>query len=137
MTHTASSPARTPPCIWSKGSWFGPLFGCTVWLVALASATSPHDVPASLGVLFAYFMANVLGWLLWSRRSSLRAATALQIQLGVTLVLAIAALLVVDLRVTLVQLDMGFSTPMAFCTLLIYPLLMFVFWRRNRVGPAG
>jgi len=92
---------------------------------------------ACLCVLCAYLVANAFGLLLWSRRSSLRAATALQIQLGITFVLALAALLVVDLRVSLAQLDIALSRPIAYGTLMTYPGLMFFFWMRNRVAPTN
>ena len=132
-----SSPGARPgtsPYIWTRGTWFGPLVGCTLWMLLTSLATFRLDGPAALTVLAAYLVANALGIQLWSRRKTLRAVVALQVQLGVTCALALIALIVVDQRVGLAHLDGGLGEGMVFAALGVYPILMFMFWMRGRAA---
>jgi hypothetical protein len=134
VTHADSPTTRTQPYTWSPGTWFGPLFGCTVWMVALSMMTFRLDATAGTVVLVAYLVANALGIVLWSRRATLRPQVAFQIQLGVTFVLALFSVAVVDYHVDLASLEGGFSTWQIYATLIVYPMLMFMFWRRDRAA---
>ncbi len=123
---------------WKADSWFGPLFGCTLWILILSVQVWGRDALAGAGVLLAFVLANTLGLMLWTKREGLRAHAALQWQLGVTGLLALAALLLVDQRVELDQpngvLGTFASGTLMYLALLVYPLLMLVFWIRERAA---
>ena len=119
---------------WSKGAWFGPLLGCTLWMLLLGGMAWRVDAVSGMTAVGAWALANGLGLWLWSRRAELRAPTALQLMLGVTGALALGTLFVLDGRVDLASLEgelaTGLGSRQLYGALLVYPILMFVFWKR-------
>lgn len=119
---------------WSAGTWFGSLFGCTLWMLMLAGVVYEREPASSLVPLATYLAATGLGCLLWSRQDSLRTHTALQAQLAITGLLALLVLVFVDRRFDLATLDGAWGSRQAYAALLIFPLLMVMFWRRERAA---
>ena len=124
--------AGRPSYIWSRGAWFGPVVGCTLWMLPLAVVVAVLDGVAAGVVATAYVLANLLGFALWRRRDRMEPTPALLVMLGVTGLLALGALLFVDARIDLSQLGEDASRHKVYGALIMYPVLMFVFWFRDR-----
>jgi hypothetical protein len=119
---------------WNAGAWFGSLFGCTLWMLLLAGLAFERDPASALVPSIAFALAAGLGGFLWSRRATLRAHTALQVQLAVTGLLALAAIASVDRQLDLATLEGAWGGRQAYAALLVYPVLMVAFWMRERAA---
>lgn len=92
------------------------------------------DAVTGAVALAAYTAANALGFWLWSRRARLDATRALLVQLGVTFALALATIVTLDVRLDVTTLDPDLAPARLYGALLLYPVLMAVFWSRDRAA---
>lgn len=77
---------------WNTGGWFGAQLGSTLWLLAAAPMLFPTHVQAGLVALLCFLVPNLLGFLLYLRRSRLAPYPALQ---GLILLTGLASILFV------------------------------------------
>ncbi len=134
---TRELPRRAAPLAWNAGAWFGSLTGCTLWMAVLASLALGRDPRAALVPAGAFAISFACGVLLWSRRRTLGAHAALQVQLLVTGLLAVAAIASVDRQLGVETLEGGWGSRQAYGALLMYPILMVVFWGRERAARSA
>ena|SRR5688572_27892961 len=76
---------------WNAGSWFGPQLGGTAWLFISAIILAPLAPLSSLVLAGCGLFANLVGLVLWSRRSRLDPYRALQILVGAIVLAGLAA----------------------------------------------
>lgn len=139
-THGTPGARRGPGRFqWDAGGWFGAQFGSTFWLL-MSGAVLLREAPTAGAVaLAAFLVANVTGWLLWSRRDRMLPYPAIQWLLAVMGVTATAFVVYVNMAGVVHALDdrlgMG-SWGFPFVPLLFVGLMV-LFHVLERRGPAG
>ncbi len=123
-----ASPTTAEPFRWNAAGWFGGQLGASLWILLLGFLLCLQGVAVGFAVLLCGLAANVTGLLLWRSRARLDAYTGLQILLGVTGLLALAAFLLVD-RLGPSPLE---AAPL--WSLLFYPALMAVCFLQQRLA---
>ncbi len=92
---TSDSRNDRPPA-WNAGGWFGAQLGGTLWLAISAAVLAPRSA-AVAGEVFAFFLAaNLVGIVLWRRRSRMSIFPAMQILLAAIWSCGIAAIFFID-----------------------------------------
>ena len=80
---------------WNAGGWFGSQIGGTVWILVAAALSAFHDVSAGVILLVVFGIPNILGYLLW-RKKSLTCYAATQILVAVMGVCSLLAIYILD-----------------------------------------
>ena len=131
-----ADPPTTSGLTWNAGGWFGSLFGCTLWLFILGLALLTKDLPAAATSLVGCALLVTWGWHIWGSRAKRSAYAGLQRFLaGCTLVYTVV-ILTVNLRgASSPAFDSEvLSTYLPYWALGIAPLMMLVFYLRERSG---
>lgn len=140
--------ARLPPgvCVgegtlqWNRGGWLGAQFGSSLWLALCGAAVLTFDLGAGLLILGCCLGANVVGVILWRRRSSLAPHLATQLLVLACFVAAaitFGVLYRIGVADEFAKGSMGTtgSTPLPLWTyLLVFPLLMILLSFIDRAG---
>jgi hypothetical protein len=123
---------RTTGFRWNGGAWFGAQIGGTLWL--LVGAGVLVRTPGVAAVWLASFvLANGIGIALWRRRDRIAPHAAMQRLFAVTGACALVAMIAAD-QAGLLAGSRGIAPSRwaAYTAILVYPLLMLVFFMRER-----
>ena len=91
-----SEAAVEPRLRWNRGGWLGSQLGGTLWMLVAELLAVPKDAASASIVLALFAAVNLLGFLLWSRRSSLPVLAAFLILLGAIGAAGCAAIFTLD-----------------------------------------
>ncbi len=119
---------------WNIGGWFGGQLGASAWIAILGALYLAIDPLAGLAALGLFVAQNALGCWLWSRRIELAPYPAIQLLFGISLLAALAVLVLFDLRGHLGSLDPRLSARSMYLVLLVYPAVMLQFWWLERAN---
>jgi hypothetical protein len=116
---------------WNAGGWFGSQVGATLWLllVGLRFAGESYLLAALLALCFV--VPNVVGTVMWTKRSTLDPYLAIQGLLAVLFVSTAAGMLTINYLEFLGAFHPRNNPRSLYFTLLIFPALMLAFHTKN------
>jgi hypothetical protein len=118
---------------WNTGGWWGGQLGGSCWMAVLAGVYLFQGREEHSLAMFACFLAaNSVGAALWTKRHRLAPHPALQGLLAALLLTSTSALLVALAAASAAVSDPVVLDLTTLSPLLIYPGLMFFFWRLER-----
>jgi hypothetical protein len=131
------------PAAWNAGAWFGSQLGGTLWLAISAGVLAARSATVASRVFALFLIANMVGILLWRRRTRMPMFLGLQILLAAFWACSMAAILAIDragLWETLAvggRNDMPASRTYVMLTVLVLALgVMFQFRARKQSAAA-
>ena len=80
---------------WNTGGWFGSQIGGSCWILVAAILSASRDVAMGLVLLTIFLIPNVVGYVLWRRRT-LSCYAAIQWLIALTGVSGVLAIYVLD-----------------------------------------
>lgn len=124
---------------WNAGGWFGSQLGSTLWLAISAAVLAGRSAAVASIVFTLFLIINLVGVLLWRRRSRMSVFLAMQGLLAVFWVSSMAAIFVIDRAGLWETLAVGarnnLSAPRTYVLLTVLVLalgVMFRFRERKR-----
>jgi len=84
------------PTAWNAGGWFGSQLGSTLWLAVSAALLAARSVTVASTVFALFLVANLVGIVLWLRRSRISMFSALQMLLATFWACSMAAVFIID-----------------------------------------
>ena len=124
---------------WNAGGWFGSQVGATLWLllVGLRFAGESYHLAALLALCFV--VPNVVGTVMWTKRSTLDPYVAIQGLFAVIFVATAAGMVAMDCLGFLGAFGPRADNPRSLYLLLVlFPILMLSFHTKNNAkAPAS
>ncbi|MHC4077271.1 MAG: hypothetical protein ACYST0_02385 [Planctomycetota bacterium] len=130
-----TAPPQRKAFTWNAGGWFGAVLGASCWILIAAGFAARLDVGLALVNLACFATLLAAGVVLWAQRHRRDAYPSIQILMGIALAVTAAVLLAWDLTGHLgkiVPSQAAAHPRTAYALLLLFPLLMWQFWRQQR-----
>ncbi|MHC4513228.1 MAG: hypothetical protein ACYTGW_04605 [Planctomycetota bacterium] len=135
-----TAPAQRKAFTWNAGGWYGALLGASCWILIAAGFAARLDVGLALTNLACFATLLVAGVVLWAQRHRRDPYPSIQILMGIAFVVTAAVFLAWDLTGYLdkiVPAQAAAHPRTAYALLLVFPLLMWQFWRQQRNTREG